>query len=123
MSRYALLIPVLAAAAALTGCADHSRAQESGGVVKLTLKEFRITPQNVSAHPGAITFEVRNDGILAHTLRVKKGKHVIGGTTTMAPGASQTAIVHLKPGHYRIFSSLRRDELLGQYGQLIVHGH
>jgi hypothetical protein len=123
MSRHALIIPALAVAAALAGCADHSRAQESGGVVNLTLKEFRIAPQNVSAHPGAITFVVRNDGIFAHTLRVKQGRHVIGGTTTIAPGATQRGTVHLQPGHYRIFSSLRRDELLGQYGQLTVHGH
>jgi Cupredoxin-like domain len=122
MSRYARAIPLLAAVAALAGCADHSHTQETGGAVALTLKEFRIVPQNVSAHPGAITLVVHNAGILAHDLRVKQGRHVFGGTTTIAPGATQRRTMHLKPGHYRIFSSLRRDELLGQYGQLVVHG-
>jgi hypothetical protein len=121
MSRRRLAIPLLLAAAALAGCADHSRTKERGGVVSLTLKEFRIMPQNVDAHAGAITFVVRNTGILAHDLRVKKGTRTLGGTTTIAPGGTQRKTMHLSQGHYRIVSTLRRDESLGQYGQLIVH--
>jgi iron uptake system EfeUOB component EfeO/EfeM len=121
MSRLALLFAPLAVAVALAGCADHSGTTERNGTVSLTLKEFRISPQNVSAQTGAITFVVRNDGILAHDFRVKQGKHVLGGTTTIAPGATQRKTMHLQQGHYRIFSSLRRDEALGQYGKLTVH--
>jgi hypothetical protein len=123
MTRHARAIPLVAIVAALGGCADHSHATETAGVVHLTLKEFRISPQNVSAHPGTVTFVVRNDGILAHDLRVKQGRHVLGGTTTIVPGGTQSKTMHLLPGRYRIFSSLRRDEGLGQYGQLTVHGH
>ena len=78
-------------------------------------------PQNVDAHAGAITFVVRNTGILAHDVRVKKGTRTLGGTTTIAPGGTQRKTMHLSQGHYRIVSTLRRDESLGQYGQLIVH--
>jgi Cupredoxin-like domain len=121
MSRHRLILTLLLAVAALSGCADHSRTTERNGVVALTLEEYRIAPQNVDAHSGPITFVVRNDGILAHDLRVEMGTHVLGGTTTIAPGATQRKTMHLSQGHYKIFSSLRRDESLGQYGQLTVH--
>jgi Cupredoxin-like domain len=121
MSRRRPFFAALLAAAALAGCADHSSTTERNGTVSLTLNEFRIAPQNVSARTGAITFVVRNDGILAHDLRVKRGDRVLGGTTTIAPGGTQRKTMHLRQGHYRIFSSLRRDESLGQYGKLTVH--
>jgi Cupredoxin-like domain len=121
MSRRHPLFAVPLAAAALAGCADHSSTTERNGTVSLTLKEFRIAPQNVSAQTGAITFVVRNDGILAHDLRVEKGTRVLGGTMTIPPGGTQRKTMHLAQGNYRIFSSLRRDESLGQYGKLTVH--
>jgi hypothetical protein len=121
MSHRRLAIALLLAAPALAGCADHSRTEERGGVVSLTLKEFRIAPQNVDARAGAITFVVRNTGILAHDLRIKKGTRTLGGTRTIAPGGTARKTMHLRQGRYRIASTLRRDESLGQYGQLIVH--
>jgi hypothetical protein len=121
MTRRPLLIAPLLAALAVGGCVDSSHTTARNRTVSLTLKDFRIHPQNVDARAGEITFVVRNDGIMAHDLRVKRGRHVYGGTTTIAPGASQSKTMHLKQGHYRIFSSLHRDETLGQYGKLVVH--
>ena len=122
MSRPTAVIALLLAAATLAGCVDHSRARVQAGTVRLTLKEYRITPQNVVVAKMPVTFVVRNAGSLAHDLRIKRGDHVIGGTTIIAPGATQSKTFHhLTPGKYRIFSSLRGDELLGQYGDLIVH--
>jgi hypothetical protein len=122
VTRPTVAIAVVLAAAVLTGCADHSRAREQAGVVHLTLKEYRISPQNVIATKMPLTLVVHNAGLLAHNLRVERGTHVIAGTTDLAPGATQSQTFHhLTPGKYRMFSSLRRDDLLGQYGQLIVH--
>jgi hypothetical protein len=121
VSRPTFAIALLLAAATLAGCVDHSRAREQAGTVRLTLGEYRITPQNALVTKMPVTFVVRNSGRLAHDLRIKRGDHVIGGTTTIAPGATQRKTFHhLTRGKYRLFSSLRRDELLGQYGELIV---
>ena len=121
VTRLTTITVIVLAAAALAGCADHSRARERAGVVRLTLKEYRISPQNVVATKMPLTLVVHNAGILAHDLRVEHGRHVISGTTTIAPGATQSKTFHhLTRGKYKIFSSLRRDELLGQYGELIV---
>jgi hypothetical protein len=121
VTRPTLAIAAVLAAATLAGCADHSRAREQAGVVHLTLKEYRISPQNVIATKMPLTLVVRNGGILAHDLRVARGHHVIAGTTTLAPGATESKTFrHLTRGKYRMFSSLRRDDLLGQYGELIV---
>ena len=52
----------------------------------------------VVAAAGTLTIQLRNDGDLAHNIRVRRDGNEIGGTQSFPPGRTESARVRLEPG-------------------------
>jgi uncharacterized cupredoxin-like copper-binding protein len=130
MSRSAPAAAALALlAVVLGGCGNDDVFRTDRPIVRVTLDEYRIVPQNVVVKPGRLKFTVRNTGRLTHNLAVQipdgpdgKPVDVPGGRTeTMQPGETGEPIkVTLKPGVYRLVCTIANHDDLGQYGELKV---
>lgn len=128
MSR-SILPPALLAVLALVlaGCGDDDVFRTDRPILRLTLDEYRVVPQNIVVKPGRMKFDVRNGGRLTHNLAVQipkgpDGRPVeLSRTETMQPGERAEAIkVTLKPGEYRLVCTIANHDDLGQYGTLKV---
>ena len=96
--------------------------RERDGVVELTLTDFRIKPQVVRAPRDSLTIVVRNEGRLAHALRIRGATEAVRlKVSTLLPGKEAARVgVTLKRGHWRLFCPLANHEELGMHGTLIV---
>ena len=127
-ARGALFGALLAAAIALpTGCSDNDPVREDRPVVRVTLDEYAITPQDVSVPSGRVQLVARNIGRLTHNLQVEippkdpdEQTESLGQTPTAQPGTTVTATVTLKPGTYLMRCSLANHDDLGMTGTLVV---
>ncbi|MBW3608393.1 MAG: hypothetical protein KY463_08560 [Actinobacteria bacterium] len=129
MSRSILLSAVLAVLALFAaGCGGDDAFRTDRPILRLTLDEYRIVPQNIVVKPGRMKFDVRNAGRHAtHNLAIQiprgpDGKPVeIGRTETMQPGERAEPIkLTLQPGEYRLVCTIANHDDLGQYGTLEV---
>jgi hypothetical protein len=133
MSRSRLTAACLAAAlVALGGCGGEKPFSTTHPILRLTVDEYRIVPQDIVARPGRIKIVVRNTGRLTHNLAIQipprniddKPMDVPGGrVTSMQPGQQAPPIkVTLKPGVYRLVCTIANHDDLGQYGKLVIKG-
>ena len=125
-------IPLLALLAVLVlgpvGCGDDDVFRSDRPILRLTLDEYRVVPQNIVVDgPKRMKFDVRNGGRLTHNLAVQipdgpDGRPVeLARTETMQPGERGEAIkVTLAPGEYRLVCTIANHDDLGQYGTLKV---
>lgn len=128
MSRSTLLpAALLVLALVLGGCGDDDVFRTDRPILRLTLDEYRVVPQNIVVKPGRMKFDVRNAGRLTHNLAVQIPKGADGRpveldrTQTMQPGERADPIkVTLKPGEYRLICTIANHDDLGQYGSLTV---
>ncbi len=128
MSPRRLLAPALAALPiALFGCADDDVFRTDRPILRMTLDEYRIVPQNIVVEPGRMKFTARNTGRLTHDLVVENpdgpgGRPVkVARVPTMQPGETGApAKVTLKEGEYRLVCTIANHDDLGQYGKLEV---
>jgi uncharacterized cupredoxin-like copper-binding protein len=121
---------LLLGATALVGCGDGpSYLHERAGVLRITLDEYRIRPENFEVAAGPVRLDVTNDGRLTHNLVVEAAEHetgeeprLYGRTDTLHPGehGSEQRPIVLKPGKYRLTCSIGNHDDLGQYGELKV---
>ena len=129
MSRSTLPRAALAALAlALSGCGESDVFRTERPIVRITLDEYRIVPQNISVPPGRIKLVVRNAGRLTHNVAVQDERS--NGTfvelpdrrvATMQPGQTAKPIkVDLTPGTYRLVCTIANHDDLGQFGTLDV---
>ena len=128
MPRSTLLPAVLAVLAlVLGGCGEDDVFATDRPILRITLDEYRVVPQNIVAEPGRMKFDVRNRGRLTHNLAVQipegpDGRPVeLGRTETMQPGERAEPIkLTLRPGEYRLVCTIANHDDLGQYGTLRV---
>jgi uncharacterized cupredoxin-like copper-binding protein len=130
MSRSTLLATVLAVlAGVLGGCGDDDAFRTDRPVLRVTLDEYRIVPQNIVVKPGRTKLVVRNTGRLTHNLVIQipegpdgKPVEIPGGRVgTMQPGETAEPVkVTLRPGRYRLVCTIANHDDLGQYGTLEV---
>jgi uncharacterized cupredoxin-like copper-binding protein len=90
--------------------------------IKVTEKEFSITPNSVTAQPGKITFEIKNTGAVAHDITI-----TVNGTEQASPlvqpGSSETWVATVTaPGTYDMFCSVPGHKEAGMNGTLKVGG-
>jgi uncharacterized cupredoxin-like copper-binding protein len=129
MSRTTVFLATVAALAlALPGCGESDVFRTERPIVRVTLDEYRIVPQNISIRPGRIKFVVRNAGRLTHNLVVQNeradgtfielpGRRVV----TMQPGQTAEPIkLDLTAGTYRLVCTIANHDDLGQFGRLEV---
>ncbi len=130
MSRAILMAAALATlVVGLGGCGDDDVFRTDRPILRVSLDEYRIVPQNAVVKAGRMKFTVRNTGRLTHNLAVQipdgpggKPVDVLGGRTeTMQPGAIGDPIkVTLRAGEYRLVCTIANHDDLGQYGVLTV---
>jgi len=128
MRRLAALL--LLGALTVAGCGDGpSYTSAKDGVLKITLDEYRIMPENIRVPAGPIHIEATNKGRLTHNLVIESVTHadgeeptLYGRTDTLHPGesGSEQKPITLKPGKYRLTCSIANHDDLGQYGELKV---
>lgn len=99
-----------------------SSGASSGGAssVSVTEKEFSITPANVTASPGTITFHIKNTGAVAHdiTLNVNGAIH---SSPLVQPGKTETWSVTIStPGTYDMYCNVPGHKQAGMNGSLKV---
>ena len=105
--------------------------------VKVTEKEFKVTPVPVKAPAGLVSFKVKNTGALKHQfivlkskvaaskLPVKNSKAVLVGTVKgklagVAPGQTKTLTVKLPAGKYILLCNLPAHYKAGQRAAFTV---
>jgi plastocyanin len=90
-----LLVAALATTPALLAAQD----------VNVALSEWRVRAPVDTVAPGTFTFQVRNNGQMAHALQVV-GPGVDKGTRQVAAKELATLSVVLKPGTYELYCPL-----------------
>ena len=114
-------IAVLVAAVALAGCGGGEPvASVRGGEAAITLDDFLIAPQNLTARAGRVTFTVTNRGRLVHSFHVQLPDREPVKITPLQPGQSATASADLAPGEYRLVCVESNHAELGMTGRLVV---
>jgi hypothetical protein len=113
----------VAAVLALTvaGC-GHVASAGSGSpaTLQVALNEYRITPQDVRAGSGAVTFVVHNYGRLTHNLVINHDGQQVAATEPLPPGQTADLVATLSPGQYLMSSTILSDQALGAYGTLHI---
>jgi uncharacterized cupredoxin-like copper-binding protein len=104
--------------------------------VAVSLKEFKVLPTSAQAASGKVTFNVHNSGAATHEfvvvrtdkpaggLPLKSGRADetgnVGETGDLAPGASKSVTLNLKPGHYALICNLPGHYVAGQHADFTV---
>jgi plastocyanin len=110
----------------LAGCGDDD---DSGRTVTAPANaKLRVVGAEYSFDPSAIvlrgagtlTLTLRNEGSLAHNLKLFRGDEEIGGTATLPAGRSESTRLNLEHGSYRMVCTVGDHEQLGMKGTLQV---
>ena len=110
----------LALAAGAGGCNRAETTRAPGRVVEVRIADYRYTPQSVSITRGRVTFAVTNAGREPTNFRVRRGETALASISTLDPGEYGTVTVDLRRGNYVMYSSVARNEALGEHGVLTV---
>jgi hypothetical protein len=114
-------LPLLALLIALPGClSEGPTTRAHSHALTVTLDDYFIRPQNLSAPGGRLTLTVVNRGRLGHTLRIRAHDTVVLSFLSIAPGAKRTRTFHLRRGRYTMFDAIGNYEELGMHGTLVV---
>jgi plastocyanin len=112
----------------LAGCGGDD--DESGGrtvttapgtTVTVDAHEYSFDPDRlVVERPGTVTIRLRNEGDLAHNLRLQLDGEDVGGTPSFPSGDTRTARLRLEPGRYEYVCTVGDHAELGMTGDLEV---
>jgi plastocyanin len=92
-----------------------------GATVTVAAHDYSFDPDRlVVARPGTVTIRLRNEGDLAHNLRVLRGGEEIGGTPSFPSGGTRTAKLRLARGKYEYLCTVGDHAELGMTGTLEV---
>jgi plastocyanin len=120
--RLALALCLLAAA----GCGDEDEpvrtvTAPANSTLRVIADDYSFDPAAVVLRgAGTLTFDVRNEGELAHNLKVHRGGEEIGGTPSFPAGESRSARVNLEHGEYELICTIGDHAELGMTGTLRV---
>jgi len=76
--------------------------------VTVTLSEWKIQLSRDTVQAGAVTFEVKNTGVMNHGLHIQ-GDGVDKGTREIPARQAQSLTVTLKPGTYEVFCPMSEE--------------
>ncbi len=122
----------LVGAAALVGCGgaakDGGRAVTvaPGRSVEIVGDEFSFDPKTLLVEPAragggaSVQIRLKNQGALAHNVRVFEDGREVGGTPTFEGGTTRSTALSLKPGDYRFVCTVGNHAERGMVGELTV---
>jgi plastocyanin len=126
MRRLTPLIAILAILGAGCGGDDEQAATRpatvaAGGTLRVVGTEYSFDPENVLVRgAGPLTISLKNDGSLAHNLRLVRDGQELGGTPTFTGGRTESARVTLERGGYEMVCTVGNHADLGMTGTLEV---
>ena len=128
MRRLLTTLLILSLAAPIAGCGGDDDGGSgpaatfgAGQPVKVVAKDYSFDPDNIVIEGGGkVTIELKNDGALAHNLRVEKDGSEVGGTPTFQGGETKSGDVTLEPGEYEMICSVGDHADRGMKGTLTV---
>jgi plastocyanin len=124
LTRLALALALSSLLAA--GCGGDDRpgrtvTVQAGAKLTVVGKEYSFDPSTIVVDgAGTLTLTLRNEGSLAHNLKLFKGGEDVGGTPTFPGGRSESARVKLSRGDYEMICTVGDHEELGMIGTLRV---
>jgi plastocyanin len=124
-----LLCTLLLATLLAAGCGENGDSNGAGrtvdvaadSAVRVTAEEYRFDPQTIVVEgAGRLTIRLRNDGTLAHDVRVRKDDRDVGGTPSFPAGETRATTLKLAHGRYELICTVGDHAKLGMRGELIV---
>jgi plastocyanin len=97
--------------------------EDSGGggaTTAVSLKDFEIDPAEATVQPGAVTFEISNDGQAPHALEIEGNGVEEVSDTLDSNGDTTTLEVDLEAGEYRWYCPVGNHAAMGMEGTLTV---
>jgi plastocyanin len=89
--------------------------------LRVVADEYSFDPSGIQLRgAGTLTVTLRNEGSLAHNLKLFRGDEEVGGTSTLPAGRSQTVRLNLEHGNNRMVCTVGDHEQLGMKGTVKV---
>jgi plastocyanin len=112
----------------LAGCGGDDDEEPGRSVTVNPNSTLRVAADDYSFDPdrvvvrgaGPLTIRLRNDGDLAHNLRIERTGEDIGGTPTFQGGETWSGRVNLEHGNYELICTVGDHAELGMTGELEV---
>ena len=103
--------------------ADGDTSGAAGGIVTVSLQEWRLEPAEITLAAGTYTFAGTNDGSFGHALALV-GEDISAATADLAysVGTTQSFTVDLAPGAYEIFCPVAGHKQAGMVATVTVTG-
>jgi plastocyanin len=124
LRRFALTLVLCSLLVAACGDDDEAgRTVTAPANAKLRVvgDEYSFDPSTiVLSGAGTLTLTLRNQGSLAHNLKLLRGDEEIGGTPTLPAGRSESTRLNLEHGSYRMVCTVGDHEQLGMKGTVEV---
>jgi uncharacterized cupredoxin-like copper-binding protein len=108
--------------AATPASTSSSGGSGGGNSVDLSATDFKFTPSDPSVKAGQVTFNMKNDGQVTHSLEVEDVTpgHDQELEGDVSPGSSGTLTVNLKPGKYEFYCPIDNHKEMGMEGEVTV---
>jgi plastocyanin len=126
------LLPIsLLAIVALAGCGGgdddepgRTATVPAGQAIEVVADEYSFDPETLVVEAGGsqaeLQISLRNDGALAHNLKVFRDGSEVGGTPTFQGGETRSGDVTVAPGSYELVCTVGNHADLGMTGTLEV---
>ena len=106
-----------------TPAAGTTAPSGGGQTVNVSETDYALDPSDPTVQPGIVSFEVTNDGGVAHNLEVEGPKGEVELEQDLASGESGTLTVDLsRPGHYEFYCPVVDHRDRGMEGEVTVAG-
>ncbi len=124
MRRSALTLALCSLLVAACGDDDDSGrtvTAPANAKLRVVAAEYSFDPSAIQLRgAGTLTVTLRNEGSLAHNLKLFRGDEEIGGTPTLVAGRSESVRLNLEHGNYRMVCTVGDHEQLGMKGTVEV---
>jgi plastocyanin len=124
LTRFAL--PLAALALLVAGCGGDDQpgrtvTAPASGAVRVVAKEYSFDPSTIVVRgPGTLRVTLKNEGSLAHNLKLMKDGEELGGTPSFPGGESRSARLRVASGDYEFVCTVGDHAELGMKGKLEV---
>ena len=115
-----LLAPLLVLIALGAGaCGGSDEPARPPGPNEIVMTEYEFDPENADVRRGT-ELTVRNEGEIAHNLKVQRDGEELTGTDSFLGGKSEKLTLDVAPGRYAMVCTVPGHEQLGMKGTITV---